>query len=66
MFMSGFMTSWVAAARRNGRPQISSYGHDLTRELNAIRFKINLDREAVDKGVSTCWGVSAKDKETWR
>jgi hypothetical protein len=58
-----FMTSWVAAPRRNGRPQIS-YGHDLTRELNAIGF--NLDREAVDKGVSTCWGVAAQDKETWR
>jgi hypothetical protein len=58
-----FMTSWIAAPRRNGRPQIS-YGHDLTRELNAIGF--NLDREAVDKGVSTCWGVAAQDKETWR
>jgi hypothetical protein len=44
------MTSWVAAPRRNGRPQIS-YRHDLTCELNAISF--NLDREAVDKGVHT-------------
>jgi hypothetical protein len=38
--------------------------HDLTRELNAIGF--NLDREAVDKGVSTCWGVAAQDKATRR
>jgi hypothetical protein len=44
-----FMTSWVAAPRRNGQPQIS-YGHDLTRELNAIGF--NFDRKAVDEGVS--------------
>jgi hypothetical protein len=56
-----FMTSWVAAPRRNGRPQIS-YGHDLTRELNAIG--VNLDKKAVDKGIS--WGVAAQDKETWR
>ena len=58
-----FMTSWVDAPRRNGRPQ-NSYGHDLTRELNTAGF--NLDREAVDKGVSMCWRMAAQDKAYWR
>jgi hypothetical protein len=53
-----FMISRVAAPWRNGRPQISSYGHDLTRKLNAIG--VNLDREAVDKGVLTCWGMATQ------
>jgi len=58
-----FMTSWVNAPRRNGRPLIS-YGHDLTRELNNVGF--NLDGQAVGVGVSTSWGKAAQDKASWR
>jgi len=45
-----FMTSWVNAPQRNGRP-LMSHGHDLTRELNNVDF--NLDWRVVGIGVST-------------
>jgi hypothetical protein len=58
-----FMTSWVDAPRHQGRPRLY-YGHDLTHELNRAGF--NLNRRAVDIGVSTSWGKAARDKGSWR
>jgi hypothetical protein len=40
------------------------HGHDLTRELQLIGF--NLDRAAVQLGVSLSWGAAAQDREKWR
>jgi hypothetical protein len=57
-----FLTSWVDAPRCRGRAH--SYGHDLTRELQLIGF--NIDRVAVQRGVSPSWGAAAQDKEKWR
>ena len=57
-----FLTSWVDAPRSRGRAH--SYGHDLTHELEQIGF--NLDRAAVQLGVSQSWGAAAQDRDTWR
>jgi hypothetical protein len=58
-----FMTSWVDAPRGSGRPR-HTYGHGLAHELSEIGF--NLDRQAVDIGVSPSWSKAAGDKGTWR
>jgi hypothetical protein len=57
-----FLTSWIDAPRCRGRAH--SYGHDLTRELQLIGF--NLDRAAVQLGVSPNWGCAAQNGEKWR
>jgi hypothetical protein len=57
-----FLTSWVDAPRCRGRAH--SYGHDLTHELQRVGF--NLDRAAVQLGVSQSWGAAAQDRDTWR
>jgi hypothetical protein len=54
-----FITSWVNAPRCRGRAH--SYGHILTRKLQLGGF--NLDRMAVQLGVSPSWGA---DREKWR
>jgi hypothetical protein len=43
---------------------VSYYGHDLTCELQLIGF--NIDRAAVQLGVSLSWGAAAQDREKWR
>jgi hypothetical protein len=57
-----FLTSWVDAPRCRGRAH--SYGHDLTRDLKLIGF--NLDRAAVQLGVSLSWAAAAQHREKWR
>jgi hypothetical protein len=57
-----FLTSsWVDAPSCRGRAH--SHG-DLARELQLIGF--NLDRAAVQFGVSPSWGAAAQDREKWR
>ena len=58
-----FMTSWVAVKRPQGRGA-HSYGHALTKELRNLGF--NLDRGAIQIGVSEDWAVVAQDRVTWR
>jgi hypothetical protein len=57
-----FLTSCVDAPRGRGRTH--SYGHDLSRELQLIGF--NMDRAAVELGVSQSWGAAAQDRGAWR
>jgi hypothetical protein len=51
-----FLTSWIDVPRCRGRANF--YGHDLTRELQLIGF--NLDRAAVQLGVSLSWRAAAQ------
>jgi hypothetical protein len=61
-----FLTSRVDTPRCRGRARgtLLLAGHDLTRELQLIGF--NLDRAAVQLGVSPSWGGAAQDREKWR
>jgi hypothetical protein len=57
-----FLTSWVDAPCCRGRAH--AYAHDLTRELQLIC--LNLDRAAVQLGVSLSWGAATQEGEKWR
>jgi hypothetical protein len=61
-----FLKSWVDAPCCRVRGRAHSYGHGLTRELQLIGFKLNVDRAAVLLGVSLSWGAAAQDRQKWR
>ena len=58
-----FMSSWVDAPRPKGR-SCATLGHDYTRYLRQAGF--NLDRDAIQLGVSEDWIVAVKDRIGWR
>jgi hypothetical protein len=64
-----FLTSWVDAPRCKGRAH--AYGHTPTGTTSRASSSwqligFNLDRAAVQLGVSPSWGPAAQDREKWR
>ena len=58
-----FMSSWVDAPRPKGR-SCATLGHDYAFYLRQAGF--NLDRDAIQLGVSQDWAVALMDRKSWR